>query len=473
MSGKIIEAQISKCNAHEEPKFPYTKRKMEKRLVILGGGESGVGAALLGKKEGYNILLMDEGSLKDGYRKELQQAEIDFIENGIDEEKLLRADEVVKSPGIPEKNEWVKKLRKKSIPIISEIELAFRHKGSSKIIAITGSNGKSTTTALIFHICETARLSCALVGNIGYSFAKQVAEDPKELYVAEISSFQLDDIKEFRPDVAVLLNITEDHLDRYEYKFENYVNSKFRITMNQTFKDYFIYNLDDEVITNYLKQKSINSFQLPISMKQKVEKGAYIQNDEMHVKVNNEQQQMSIYDFALKGKHNQYNTMAASVAGATMDIRKEKIREAVETFENLEHRMEIVATVRGVEFINDSKATNVNSTWFALESMTRPTVLVLGGIDKGNDYSLLEDLVKEKVKAIVCMGVDNSKIHQAFDGKISTIVDAGSAEEAVGYAYRLATVGDVVLLSPACASFDLFKNYEDRGKQFKEAVRNL
>jgi UDP-N-acetylmuramoylalanine--D-glutamate ligase len=446
---------------------------MSKRLVILGGGESGVGAALLGKKEGYNILLMDEGSLKDGYRKELQQAEIDFIENGIDEKKLLDTNEVVKSPGIPEKNEWVKKLRKKDIPIISEIELAFRHKGNGKIIAITGSNGKSTTTALIFHICQTAGLNCALVGNIGYSFARQVAEDPKELYVAEISSFQLDDIKEFRPDVAVLLNITEDHLDRYEYKFENYINSKFHITMNQTSKDYFIYNLDDEVITNYLKQKPIKSFQLPISMKQKLANGGYIQNDEMHIKVKEEQTQMSIYDFALKGKHNQYNTMAASVAGATMDIRKEKIREAVETFENLEHRMEMVATVRGVDFINDSKATNVNSTWFALESMTRPTVLILGGIDKGNDYSLLEDVVKEKVKAIVCMGVDNSKIHAAFEGKISTIVDATSAEEAVDYAYRLATIGDVVLLSPACASFDLFKNYEDRGKQFKAAVRNL
>ena len=446
---------------------------MDKRLVILGGGESGVGAALLGKKEGYDILLMDEGSLKDGYRKELEQAGILFMENEIDEEKLLTASEVVKSPGIPEKNQWVKKLRERNIPIISEIELAFRHKGNSKIIAITGSNGKSTTTALTFHICETAGLDCALVGNIGYSFAKQVAEDPKQLYVAEISSFQLDDIKEFRPDVALLLNITEDHLDRYEYKFENYVASKFRITMNQTSNDYFIYNQDDEVITSYLRQKPIKSFQLAISMKQKVAKGGYIQNEQMHIQVKEEQTQMSIYDFALKGKHNQYNTMAASVAGATMDIRKEKIREAVETFENLEHRMEMVAAVRGVDFINDSKATNVNSTWFALESMLKPTVLILGGIDKGNDYSLLEELVKEKVKAIVCMGVDNSKIHAAFDGKVSEVVDTSSAEDAVSVAYRLATVGDVVLLSPACASFDLFKNYEDRGKQFKDAVRNL
>jgi UDP-N-acetylmuramoylalanine--D-glutamate ligase len=445
---------------------------MSKRLVILGGGESGVGAALLAKQKGYEAVLMDEGSLKDGYRNELQQASISFFEKGIDESQLLNADEIVKSPGIPEKNEWIKKIRKKGIPIISEIELAYRYKGNSKIIAITGSNGKSTTTALISHICKHAGLDCALVGNIGYSFAKQVAEDPKALYVAEISSFQLDDIVAFRPDVAVLLNITEDHLDRYEYKFENYINSKFRITMNQTSEDYFIYNLDDEVITNYLEQNQIISNQLPISMKQKVDKGAYIKDDQMHVNVSGDQQQMSIYDFALKGKHNQYNTMAASVAGATMDIRKNKIREAVQTFENLEHRMEPVATVRGVEFINDSKATNVNSTWYALESMTKPTVLILGGVDKGNDYSLIEELVKEKVKAIVCMGIDNKKIHEAFDANVK-VVDTDSAEDAVQASYSLATPGDIVLLSPACASFDLFKNYEDRGKQFKEAVKNL
>ena len=446
---------------------------MNKRLVILGGGESGAGAALLAKKKGYDVVLMDEGSLKDGYRNELQAADIPFIENRIDEAALLAADEVVKSPGIPEKNVWVRKVREKGIPVISEIELAYRHKGESRIIAITGSNGKSTTTALMFHICQMAALDCALVGNIGYSIARQIAEDPKELYVAEISSFQLDDISTFRPDVAILLNITEDHLDRYDYKFENYVASKFRIAMNQTSKDYFIYNLDDEVITGYLKQNQLQSIQLPISMKQKVDKGGYIQNNEMHVRVNPEQQQMSIYDFALKGKHNQFNTMAASVAGATMDIRKNKIREAVQTFENLEHRMEAVATVRGVEFVNDSKATNVNSTWFALESMTKPTVIILGGVDKGNDYSLLQDLFSEKVKAIVCMGVDNTKIHQAFEGKVASIVDTTSAPEAVHAAFALAVPGDVVLLSPACASFDLFKNYEDRGKQFKDAVKNL
>lgn len=445
---------------------------MDKRLVILGGGESGVGAALLAKQKGYSVLLMDESSLKVGYRNELQQAGIDFIENEINEVCLLSADEIVKSPGIPEKNQWVKKIREKGISIISEIELAFRYKGNSKIIAITGSNGKSTTTALIYHICTQAGLDCALVGNIGFSFARQIAQDPKALYVAEISSFQLDDIVSFRPDVAVLLNITEDHLDRYEYKFENYVASKFRITMNQRSSDYFIYNLDDEVITTFLEQNQIISNQLPISMKQKVEQGGYIKNDELHVHVGDEPQQMSIYDFALKGKHNQYNTMAASVAGATMDIRKNKIREAVQTFENLEHRMELVATVRGVEFINDSKATNVNSTWYALESMTKQTILILGGVDKGNDYSLIKELVKDRVKAIVCMGTDNRKIHEAFNGEVR-IMDTASAENAVLVSYSLASPGDVVLLSPACASFDLFKNYEDRGQQFKEAVKNL
>lgn len=432
-----------------------------------------MGAALLAKKHGYDIRLMDESSLKDGYRKDLQSAKIDFIENEIDESLLLNAEEVVKSPGIPEKNEWVKKIRKMGIPIISEIELAYRHKGNSRIIAITGSNGKSTTTSLIYHICKVGGIDCALVGNIGYSFARQVAEDPKDVYVAEISSFQLDDIVDFKPDIALLLNITEDHLDRYDYRFENYISSKFRITMNQTSKDYFIYNLDDEVITTYLERNPIKSNQLPVSMKQKVVKGGYIKDDELHVKVNAEQQQMSIYDFALKGRHNQFNTMAASVAGATMDIRKNKIREAVQTFENLEHRMEPVATVRGVEFINDSKATNVNSTWFALESMSKPTILILGGIDKGNDYTLLEELVRSNVKAIVCLGVDNSKIHLAFEGKVASIIDTASADDAVSAAYELATPGDVVLLSPACASFDLFKNYEDRGRQFKEAVRNL
>jgi UDP-N-acetylmuramoylalanine--D-glutamate ligase len=447
-------------------------KTMNKKLVILGGGESGIGAALLAQLKGYDVLLMDEGSLKEGYRNELVKAGIAFIEKSIDEKRLLEADEVVKSPGIPDKNQWVKKLKGEGIPVISEIELAYRHKGDSKIIAITGSNGKSTTTSLIYHMCQQAEMNCALVGNIGYSFAKQIAEDPKDWYVAEISSFQLDDIQTFRPDVAVLLNITEDHLDRYDYKFENYILSKFRIAMNQTSEDYFIYNLDDEVITDYLRQNPIQSNKLPISMKQEVVKGAFIKEDEMHVQTGNEQMEMSVYDFALKGKHNQFNTMAACVAGSTVDIRKDKIREAVQTFESLEHRMEPVATVRGVEFINDSKATNVNSTWFALESMTKPTVLILGGVDKGNDYSAIMEMVQEKVKAIVCMGVDNRKIEEKFKDVVK-VVSTGSAREAVESAFNLATVGDVVLLSPACASFDLFKNYEDRGVQFKEAVRNL
>lgn len=445
---------------------------MNKRLVILGGGESGVGAALLGKQKGYEVFLVDEGSLKEGYRNELKAAGISFAEGVLPEDKILAADEVVKSPGISEKNDWVIKIRAAGIPIIGEIELAYRYKGESKMIAVTGSNGKSTTTAMIYHMCRVADIDCALVGNIGYSFARQIAEDPKPLYVAEISSFQLDDIVHFRPDVAVLLNITEDHLDRYEYKMENYVRSKFRIAINQTSKDHFIYNIDDEIITKYLTNNHISSNKIPISMKQEVKNGAHIKNDEMHVSVNGEQQSMSVYDFALKGKHNQYNTMAASVAGATMDIRKDKIREAVQTFQSLEHRMESVASVRGVEFINDSKATNVNSTWYALESMTKPTVLILGGIDKGNDYSLILDLVREKVKAIVCMGVDNQKIRDAFAGEVP-VIDTASAAHAVQASFEQAAVGDVVLLSPACASFDLFKNYEDRGRQFKEAVKAL
>jgi UDP-N-acetylmuramoylalanine--D-glutamate ligase len=443
-----------------------------KRLVILGGGESGVGAALLGKQKEYDVFLYDESSLKPGNRDELLNAQIDFAEGSIDDSILMNADEVVKSPGIPENNQLVKKIRAKGIPVISEIELAYRYKGDSKIIAITGSNGKSTTTALIYHICKTAELDCALVGNIGYSFARQVAQDPKPLYVAEISSFQLDDIVTFRPDVALLINITEDHLDRYDYKFENYIDSKFRITMNQTGEDYFIYNLDDEVIMKNIHKVKTSVKQLPMSTNQKLEKGGYIQGNEMYVQVDGEQQTMSVFDFALKGKHNQYNTMAACVAGATMDIRKNKIREAVQTFQSLEHRMETVVSIRGVEFINDSKATNVNSTWYALESMTKPTILILGGVDKGNDYDLIKDLVKEKVKAIVCLGTDNEKIINAFKDEVK-VVSTNNADDAVRTSFQLATVGDAVLLSPACASFDLFKNYEDRGKQFKEAVKNL
>ena len=443
------------------------------RLVILGGGESGVGAALLGKQKGYEVFVSDAGVIKEKYKQELIENGIEFEEGKHTSEKILNANEVMKSPGIPEKNEMVKAIRAKGIEVISEIELAYRFKGNSKIIAITGSNGKSTTTALTYHILETAGLSCALVGNIGYSFAKQVAEDPKDWYVAEISSFQLDDIKTFRADIAMLLNITEDHLDRYEYKFENYVSSKFKIINNQTANDYFIYNDDDEIVTKNFDLLTTHTNPLPFSMKHEIKKGGYIKGDQMMLRIQEERVSMSIYDFALKGKHNNYNTMAACIAATTVGIRKEKIREAVKDFQSLEHRMEFVASVRGVEFINDSKATNVNSTWFALESMNKSTVLILGGTDKGNDYSLIADLVKERVKAIVCMGVDNKKIIAAFKDIIPSIVETQSAKEAVTASFKLATKGDVVLLSPACASFDLFKNYEDRGKQFKEAVKEL
>lgn len=439
----------------------------------MGGGESGVGAALLAKQKGYDVFLSDGSSLKDDYRNELVNAGIEFEEGIHTDEKILNAQEVKKSPGIPEKAEIVKKIRAKGIDIISEMELAYRFKGDSKIIAITGSNGKTTTTALTYHICKEAGLDCALVGNIGDSFAKQVAEDPRPLYVVEVSSFQLDDIKTFRPDVAILTNITEDHLDRYDYNFENYIRSKFRIAMNQQANDYFVYCADDEVTMKYLNQFNIQSNQLPISMKRELPNGAFIKDGDMYVRTGQDFTNMSVYDFALKGKHNQYNTMAACVAAATMDIRKDKIRDAVQNFQSLEHRMEHVATVRGVEFINDSKATNVNSAWYALESMTKPTVLILGGVDKGNDYSLIADLVKEKVKAIICLGTDNRKIHEAFGSIVNPIVNTGSALEAVHAAFHFATKGDVVLLSPACASFDLFKNYEDRGAQFKQAVKEL
>ncbi|MEK7225901.1 MAG: UDP-N-acetylmuramoyl-L-alanine--D-glutamate ligase, partial [Bacteroidota bacterium] len=406
-------------------------------------------------------------------RNELQQAGIEFEEGQHTESKILNAGEVMKSPGIPEKAEIVKKIREKGIDIISEAELAYRFKGSSKIVAITGSNGKTTTTALTYHICKSAGLDCAMVGNIGNSFAKQVAEDPKGLYVVEVSSFQLDDIKTFRPEIAILTNITEDHLDRYDYQFEKYIRSKFRITMNQQTDDHFIYCADDEVTMKYINQFNIHSNQLPISMKRELPNGAFIKDGDMYIRTGQDFTSMSVFDFALKGKHNQYNTMAACVAATTLDIRKDKIRDAVQNFQNLEHRMEHVATVRGVEFINDSKATNVNSTWYALESMTKPTVLILGGVDKGNEYVLIEDLIKEKVKAIICLGTDNWKIHDAFSKILSTIVNTSTAAEAVHAAFHFAEKGDVVLLSPACASFDLFKNYEDRGNQFKKAVKEL
>ncbi len=446
---------------------------MKKRIVILGAGESGAGAAILAKKKGYDVFVSDGGKIKDNYKSDLLNNEIDFEEEQHTEEKIFNADVVMKSPGIPEKNELVKKIREKKIEIISEIEFAYQYKGSSKIIAITGSNGKTTTTSLTYHICKLAGEDCAMAGNIGFSFARQVAEDPKELYVIEVSSFQLDDIKTFKPDVAVITNITEDHLDRYEYDVNNYIKSKFRIIENQTAADVFVYNMDDKTTTDYLKQHLVKPKTAPITMSKELPEGAYLSNAALHLKWKGEDMQMSVDDFTLKGKHNQYNSMAASMASTAVGIRKEKIRESLQTFESLEHRMEPVATIKGVEFINDSKATNVNSTWYALECMTKPVILILGGVDKGNDYNSMKELVKEKVKAIVCMGAENLKIHEAFGDIVSLIVNTENAKDAVQSAFHFATKGDVVLLSPACASFDLFKNYEDRGTQFKQAVKDL
>ena len=458
-------------NALEKPIFVFGV--MSRKIVILGAAESGIGAALLARRQGYDVFVSDGGNIKEHYRQELVSNNIAFEEGGHSRDRLLQADEVIKSPGIPETNGMIVLLKSKNIPVISEIEFAFRYAGDSRIIAITGSNGKTTTTALTYHICKQANLSCAMVGNIGVSFARQVAEDPKELYVVEVSSFQLDDIISFRPHIAVLTNITEDHLDRYEYELKNYVKSKFRITENQTSEDVFIYNEDDEVTKKFISNYPFKSISAPITMSKELPQGAYLSNAKMHLKWKSEEMQMNVEDFALKGKHNQYNSMAASMAATAIDIRKEKIREALQTFESLEHRMEPVGNVKGVEFINDSKATNVNSTWFALESMTKPVILILGGVDKGNDYSLLLELVKDKVKAIVCMGTDNRKIHEAFGDIVSLIVNTDNAEDAVKSAFHFSNKGDVVLLSPACASFDLFRNYEDRGTQFRQAVKNL
>jgi UDP-N-acetylmuramoylalanine--D-glutamate ligase len=439
----------------------------------LGGGESGVGAAILAKAKGYDVFVSDRKAIAPIFKAELEEHGVAYEEGAHTMELILNADEVIKSPGIPNKVPVVKSILQQGIPVIGEIEFAYRFMGDSILVAITGSNGKSTATSLIYHICRTGGLDCALVGNIGFSFAKQVAVDPKLFYIAEISSFQLDDTIHFKPHIALLLNITEDHLDRYDYKFDNYIASKFSIARNQDERDYFIYCDDDPVTIANLSKYPIYSKTIPFSMKNTERQGAYIKDEEMLLKVKQEEVRMNINDFALKGKHNQYNTMAAGIASSLLDIRSTKIREAIASFEGLEHRMELVATIRGVEYINDSKATNMNSTWYALEEMKKPVVLILGGVDKGNDYSLIEELVAEKVKAIICLGVDNSKIHAAFDGSGKEMVDVNGMDEAVKTAYRLSEKGDVVLLSPACASFDLFQNYEDRGKQFKSAVIEL
>ncbi|HEK22403.1 MULTISPECIES: UDP-N-acetylmuramoyl-L-alanine--D-glutamate ligase [unclassified Mucilaginibacter] len=451
----------------------YKQNKVEaKKIIILGAGESGVGAAYLAKQQGYDVFVSDFGAIADKYKEQLQQWNIRFEEGGHTEAEVLAAVEVVKSPGIPEKAPMIKKLREAGIPVISEIEFAGRYT-DAKMICITGSNGKTTTTSLTYHILKNAGLNVGLAGNIGKSFAYQVATEKFEYYVLEISSFMLDDMYRFKADVAVLLNITPDHLDRYDYKMENYAASKYRITQNQTAADYFIYCADDAETLKVLEGKDIAAQQLPFSIEQKMEPGAYLDAENLIINVNKQHFQMSINELALQGKHNIYNSMASGIVAKVLELRNETMRESMGNFRNIEHRLESVGKVSGISFINDSKATNVNSTWYALESMTTDVVLILGGVDKGNDYSMLKDLVKQKVKAIVCLGKDNKRIHDAFEDDVEVIVNTNSAQEATQVAYHLAEKGDTVLLSPACASFDLFKNYEDRGNQFKAAVREL
>lgn len=452
-----------------------------KRLVILGGGESGVGTAVLAQKKGFDVFLSDKGKIKDKYKNVLSNYKIKWEEEKHSDALILNADEVVKSPGIPDKSDLIKALHKKKISVISEIEFAGRYTKAKKI-CISGSNGKTTTTLLIYHILKNAGLNVALGGNVGKSFAMLVAENAcnpdkqdYDYYVLELSSFQLDGMFDFKADIAVLLNITPDHLDRYNYEMQNYVDSKFRIIQNQTENDEFIFCIDDEIIARELAKKIIKAKQYPFSIKQTVDQGAYLnENNQLVINTNNSNPLfMTIQELALQGKHNIYNSMAAGVTSKLVGIRKEAIRESLSDFHNIGHRLEIVGNVHGIEFINDSKATNINSTWYALESMNNPVILILGGVDKGNDYSMLNELVKEKVKAIICLGADNKKIIKAFGGMVETILEANTAKQAVAQAYKLGKKGDTVLLSPACASFDLFEDYEDRGTQFKEAVRGL
>ena len=445
---------------------------MSKRAVILGAAESGVGAAVLARKQGFDVFVSDFGTIKDKYKQELIERNFDFEEGQHTEEKILNADVIIKSPGIPEKAPLIKKLRSLNIPIISEIEFAGRYT-SAKMICITGSNGKTTTTLLTYHMFQKAGLNVGLAGNVGQSLAMQVAEKDFDYYVIELSSFQLDGMYEFKADIAILLNITPDHLDRYEYKMQNYVDSKFRITQNQTANDLFIYCSDDPVLKEEMSKRTLNARCVPFTLGEPPVEGAGLIDKKMIINWGQNIFTMSILDIALQGSHNTYNSMAAGISGMAVNIRNEKIRESMADFKGVEHRLERFLKVHGIEFINDSKATNINSTWYALESMTQPTVWIVGGIDKGNDYSELFDLVKLKVKAIVCLGTDNTKIVEAFKDFGLDIVETQSMEDAVRSAYYLAKNGDTVLLSPACASFDLFENYEDRGHQFKYVVRQL
>ncbi|WP_026712325.1 UDP-N-acetylmuramoyl-L-alanine--D-glutamate ligase [Flavobacterium daejeonense] len=442
------------------------------RLVVLGGGESGVGTAILGKQKGYDVFVSDFGKIKESYKEVLIQNAIAWEDEKHTESLILNADVVMKSPGIPEKAPIVKKLIEKGIPVISEIEFAAPFT-KAVTIGITGSNGKTTTTMLTYHLLKSAGLNVGLAGNIGKSFAEQVAEDKYDSYVLELSSFQLDGIINYKPHIAIITNISPDHLDRYDYKYENYIDSKFRITMNQTEEDYLIYDADDEAISDWLKKNKTRAKLIPFSLTKTFEEGAFIKNNTMEAIINQEEFKMETESIALEGKHNLKNAMAATSVAKLMQIRKATIRESLSNFQGVEHRLEKVLKIQNVQYINDSKATNVNATFFALDSMTTPTVWIVGGVDKGNDYNELMALVREKVKAIICLGVDNRKIIDAFGNVVDIMVEVNNMNDAVKMAQRITEKGDTVLLSPACASFDLFENYEDRGRQFKAAVHNL
>lgn len=442
------------------------------RLVVLGGGESGVGTAILGKEKGYEVFVSDFGKIKDKYKQVLTDNKIAWEEEQHTESKILNATVVMKSPGIPEKVAIVKKLVEKGIPVISEIEFAAAFT-KAITIGITGSNGKTTTTMLTYHLLKSAGLNVGLGGNIGKSFAWQVVNDSFDSYVLELSSFQLDGIVNYKPHIAIITNISPDHLDRYDYKYENYIDSKFRITMNQTEEDYLIYNADDEAITNWLQNNKTRAKLIPFSLTKMFEEGAFIKDNTMKVSINQEDFKMETEAIALEGKHNMKNAMAATSVAKLMQIRKATIRESLSNFQGVEHRLESVLKIQNVQYINDSKATNVNATFFALDSMNTPTVWIVGGVDKGNDYNELMSLVREKVKAIVCLGVDNKKIIDAFGDVVDDMIEVNNMNDAVKMAQRFTEKGDTVLLSPACASFDLFENYEDRGNQFKQAVQNL
>ena len=442
------------------------------RLVVLGGGESGVGTAILGKKKGYDVFVSDFGKIKEKYKKVLIDNEIGWEEEQHTEDLLLNADVVMKSPGIPDKAPIIKKLVAKGVSVISEIEFTAQFT-NAVTIGITGSNGKTTTTMLVYHLLKSAGLNVGLGGNIGKSFAWQVADENYDSYVLELSSFQLDGIINYKPHIAIITNISPDHLDRYDYKYENYIASKFRITMNQTEDDYLIYDADDEAITNWLNNNKTKAKLIPFSLTKTFNEGAFIQNNIMEVLINQDEFKMETETIALEGKHNMKNAMAATSVAKLMQIRKATIRESLSNFQGVEHRLEKVLKIQNVQYINDSKATNVNATFFALDSMNTPTVWIVGGVDKGNDYNELMALVREKVKAIVCLGVDNRKIIDAFGNVVDMMVEVTNMREAVIMAQRLTEKGDSVLLSPACASFDLFENYEDRGNQFKQAVQNL